>query len=92
MSGYNLKFKDIKHRFIPSFLLIAVFTQPGLEGNPTYQVPPAEVFGVPKPGTVDWEMATEDHIKLFESTMDRLRQRTNQRRVLSKPVFQDFDK
>ncbi|XP_060063466.1 uncharacterized protein LOC132543930 [Ylistrum balloti] len=69
-----------------------VFTQPGLEKEPTYQVPPMEMFRVPKPGTIDWAYATEDHKELFESTMERLRQRINQRRVLAKPVFQDFDK
>ncbi|CAG2250812.1 unnamed protein product [Mytilus edulis] len=68
-----------------------VFTQPCLEKDPNFQVPPQEIFRVPKPGTVDWEQSTEDHQSIFEATMDRLRQRTNQRRVLTKPVFQDFD-
>lgn len=51
-----------------------------------------DTFRVPKPGTVDWENASSDHQNLFEQTMERLRQRLNQRRVLAKPVFQDFDK
>lgn len=73
------------------FSFFSVFTQPCLEKDPNFQVPPQEIFRVPKPGTVDWEQSTEDHQSIFEATMDRLRQRTNQRRVLTKPVFQDFD-
>jgi len=69
-----------------------VFTQPGLEKAPDVQVPPQEIFRVPKPGTVDWLNAADDHRSLVDSTMDRLRQRAEQRRVLAKPVFQDFDR
>lgn len=68
-----------------------VFTQPNLEKDPNYQVPASEMFQVPKPGTIDWSNATEDHKSLLEITMDRLRQRIVQRRILAKPVFQDFD-
>ncbi|CAH1794695.1 unnamed protein product [Owenia fusiformis] len=70
----------------------SVFTQPNLEKDPCLQVPPQEIFRVPKPGTIKWENASDDHKDLFESVMERLRQRANQRRVLAKPVFQDFDK
>lgn len=69
-----------------------VFTQPNLEKDPKVQVPPQEIFRVPKPGTMDWGYASDDHRSLFDATMDRLRQRSDQRRVLAKPVFQDFDK
>ena len=69
-----------------------VFTQPNLEKDPDYNVPPQEIFRVPKPGTVNWDQSVEDHRSIFDATMDRLRQRTNQRRVLTKPVFQDFDR
>ena len=71
---------------------LAVFTQPGLEKVPDLQVPPQEIFRVPKPGTVDWKNASDDHRSLVDATMDRLRQRAEQRRVLAKPVFQDFDR
>lgn len=69
-----------------------VFTQPKLEKAPDLQVPPQEIYRVPKPGTINWSNATDDHVQLFMNTMDRLRQRSDQRRVLAKPVFQDFDR
>lgn len=69
-----------------------VFTQTNLEKDPELRVPPQEIFRVPKPGTIDWGCASEDHKSLYDATMDRLRQRADQRRVLAKPVFQDFDK
>ncbi|XP_013383058.1 uncharacterized protein LOC106153608 [Lingula anatina] len=72
--------------------LESVFTQPNLEKMPTYRVPAQEIFRVPKPGTMDWRYASEEHQAIFEEAMERLRQRANQRRVLAKPVFQDFDR
>ncbi len=63
-----------------------------LEKRPTAAVPNQNYFLVPKPGTMDWTFASEDHQSLVEETMMRLAQRANQRRVLAKPVFQDFDK
>ncbi|KAK7111168.1 uncharacterized protein [Littorina saxatilis] len=70
----------------------SVFTQPGLEKEPMAAVPPQEIFRVPKPGTIDWNEADEGHRELYEATMDRIRARVDQRRILLKPVFQDFDK
>lgn len=70
----------------------SVFTQAGLEKEPTSAVPPQEIFRVPKPGTVDWKDADPNHIDLYEETMSRIRSRVEQRRILLKPVFQDFDK
>ncbi|KAL4239473.1 hypothetical protein ACF0H5_000288 [Mactra antiquata] len=69
-----------------------VFTQPNLEKDPEICVPPQEIFRAPKPGTMDWGYASDDHKSLYDATMDRLRQRSDQRRVLAKPVFQDFDR
>ena len=73
-------------------LFFIVFTQPGLEKAPTYQVPQSEIFRVPKPGTVNWEGAGQDHVNLVGETMSRLQQKVNQRRILCKPCFQDFDR
>mgnify|MGYP000010550446 CR=1 FL=1 len=69
-----------------------VFTQPNLEKDPELRVPPQEIFRVPKPGTADWNCAGDDHRSLYDATMDRLKQRSDQRRVLAKPQFQDFDR
>ena len=68
-----------------------VFTQEGLEKNPTAEVPRQEIFRVPKPGTTDWENASKDHVDLYNQTMDHIKKRVNHRRILTKPVFQDFD-
>ena len=73
-------------------LVVAVFTQPGLEKDPTHQVPPSEMYLVPKPGTMQNEFATDEHHKLYNDTMTKWSDRVKQRRVLVKPVFQDFDK
>ena len=72
--------------------VVAVFTQAGLEHTPTAAVPPQEIFRVPKPGTADWTEASDNHCDLYEATMTRLRSRVEQRRILLKPVFQDFDR
>ena len=72
--------------------LWAVFTQANLEKRPSHQVPPQELFVVPKPGTNDWSAADQEHARMVDDAMDRLRQRTDQRRILMKPVFQDFDR
>ena len=69
-----------------------MFTQPNLEKMPNYQVPPQEIFRVPKAGTLDWNCASEEMHKEVDGIMERLRERANQRRILAKPVFQDFDK
>lgn len=70
----------------------SVFTQPNLEKNPTYKVPPQEVFCTPKPGTMDWSNASKDHAALVDETMVRLKARVQQRRLLAKPTFDDFDR
>ena len=69
-----------------------MFTQSNLEKNPCHQVPSTDIFLVPKPGTYDWAGASDEHRGSLTGIMDRLRQRANQRRVLMKPVFQDFDR
>jgi hypothetical protein len=75
-------------------LCLAVFTLPELEKAPTTRVMPSEVYIVPKPGTLKWnrEQDTDPRDSDLELLLERLRQRVNQRRLLLKPVFQDFDK
>ncbi|KAK3798859.1 hypothetical protein RRG08_050238 [Elysia crispata] len=70
----------------------SVFTQEQLELAPMAQVPRQEIFRVPKPGTTDWGNASKDHVDLYNETMNRIRQRVEHRRILCKPVFQDFDR
>ena len=72
--------------------LFPVFTQSNLEKNPSHVVHKQEQFLVPKPGTMDFNFASDDHKDFLNQIMERLRARANQRRVLPKPVFQDFDK
>ncbi|KAK2184430.1 hypothetical protein NP493_266g02009 [Ridgeia piscesae] len=82
--------KIMWHKFM--WDIESVFTQPGLEKDPTHQVPPSEMYLVPKPGTMQWEFASDEHHKLYNDTMTKWSERVKQRRVLVKPVFQDFDK
>lgn len=72
-------------------LLFLVFTKSGLHKEPTAQVPPQETFKVPVAGTMNLSDTNENHRQLLDSTISRLRQRVEQRRILLRPVFQDFD-
>ncbi len=76
---------------MPLFLL-AVFTYSNLEKNPGATVEHQDRYRVPKPGTLSWDDASPEHRAFVVSIMDRLRQRAEQRRVLAKPVFHDFDR
>ncbi len=69
-----------------------MFTQTDLARRPGAQVEHQDRYRVPKPGTLPWENASEEHRQFVAAIMDRLRQRATERRVLAKPVFQDFDK
>lgn len=73
-------------------MISLVFTIPGLEKDPKVVVPPQEIFRVPKPGTFEWSEADKNHRALYESTMDRIKTRVEQRRILLKPALKDFDK
>lgn len=41
---------------------------------------------------MDWRYASDEHKQLVDETLERLRERADQRRVLLKPTFQDFDR
>jgi len=43
-------------------------------------------------GAVDFSTASAGEKEILETVMSRVRERVNQRRVLAKPCFQDFDK
>lgn len=69
-----------------------VFTQRGLEKTPTLVLPPAEKFHMSKPGALDWIQQSQEKREIFEVVMHKMRQKSKQRRILTKPTFQDFDK
>lgn len=69
-----------------------VFTQRGLEKTPKAVLQPVEDFLMPKPGTRNWESQDEDKKTALNKVMDKMRQKTNQRRIITKPCFQDFDR
>jgi len=69
-----------------------VFTQRGLEKTPKAVLQPVEDFLMPKPGTTDWENQDQGKKEALDKVMHKMRQKTNQRRILTKPCFQDFDR
>ena len=73
------------------FCLFSVFTIRGLEKVPTHKVPAMETFRMSKPGAKTG-CSTSEKEMFLERIMHRMRQRANERRVLVKPCFQDFDK
>ena len=80
--------------FYISFTISPVFTIPELEKQPTKEVVPPQTYLVPKSGTLVWNRGQDTNPRDddLELLLERLRQRAAQRRVLLKPVFQDFDK
>ena len=69
-----------------------VFTRRGLEKTPKAVLQPVEDFLMPKPGTTNWQNEEEDKKEALNKVMQKMRQKTNQRRILTKPCFQDFDR
>ncbi|CAD5122359.1 DgyrCDS10796 [Dimorphilus gyrociliatus] len=47
---------------------------------------------LPKPGTINMQTASADHQKCYQEAMQKLHDRVDHRRVLLKPIFQDFDR
>ena len=75
----DIKIKETKADMI--VFLPAVFTASDLGGP------------LPRLGAVDFSStASTGEKEVLEAVMFRLRERVNQRRVLAKPCFQDFDK
>lgn len=54
--------------------------------------PGLEKQRLPKPGTISMESASVDHQQHFQEAMKKLHDRVDHRRVLLKPIFQDFDR
>ena len=54
---------------------------------------PQKVYTLPPTGSVDFiTEATDEQKTLLQSTLDRLREQINQKRLLVKPCFKDFDR
>ena len=65
---------------------------PNLEKTPTNKVVPSDDFVMDKPGTLDWTSAPDMARMTVDEAMERMRERVEQRRVLLKPCFEDFDR
>ena len=52
-----------------------------------------KIYTLPATGSVDFmSEATDEQKALLQSALDRLRDQINQKRILVKPCFQDFDR
>lgn len=71
----------------------SVFTQPNLEKHPTLKVPPFETFHLPNEGCcTNWNGLSEEVRAQYDEALFRMFSRSQQRRLLAKPIFQDFDR
>lgn len=68
-----------------------VFTKSNLEKTPTEEIPPSEVYLIPKSGTTDWSKASDEQKSVFEAGMKKLRKCVKEKRMLIEPCFRDFD-
>lgn len=56
-------------------------------------MPQQKIYTLPATGSVDFiSEATDEQKALLHSALDRLRDQINQKRILVKPCFQDFDR
>ncbi|XP_014603469.1 PREDICTED: uncharacterized protein LOC106786514 [Polistes canadensis] len=71
-----------------------VFTVKELEKLPNLQVisPPKEVEELVKRGTTDWQCEKKTIRELCENTLLKVRRRIEERRILLKQFFQNYDK
>ena len=74
------------------FTFFSVFTQRGLEKNPTLVLPPVEVFHIARSGAIEWESQPSEKKEKFKEVIHKMKQQVKQRRILTKPFFQDFDR
>ncbi|KAK2582407.1 hypothetical protein KPH14_004725 [Odynerus spinipes] len=71
-----------------------VFTVKELEKLPNLKVvsPPKEVAELPRRGTTDWQCEKTDIRKLCEDTLQKVRHRVEERRILLKQFFKNYDR
>lgn len=68
-----------------------MFTDPGLERAPTKKI--TSLTLLPREGATVWEQTASDDQQLtLQRAMDRLAAQLDQRRLLARPYFQDFDR
>lgn len=51
-----------------------------------------EDFHIARSGAIDWESQPNEKKAKFEEIMHKMKQKVKQRRILTKPFFQDFDR
>jgi len=54
--------------------------------------PPQDIAELPRKGMQSWQCQPKDIKELCEDIMQRIRQRVEERRILLKPFFKDYDK
>ncbi|KYM82924.1 hypothetical protein ALC53_06636 [Atta colombica] len=71
-----------------------VFTIKGLDKLPSLKVesPPQDIAELPRKGVQSWQCQPKDIRELCEDIMQRIRQRVEERRILLKQFFKDYDK
>ncbi|XP_011637056.1 uncharacterized protein LOC105427136 [Pogonomyrmex barbatus] len=71
-----------------------VFTVKGLDKLPNLKVesPPQEIAVLPRKGTLNWQCQSKSIRDLCEDILLRVKQRVQERRILLKPFFKDYDK
>ena len=68
-----------------------MFTDPDLERAPTKKI--TSMTLLPREGATLWEQtATDDQQLTLQVAIDRLAAQLDQRRLLARPYFQDFDR
>nr|XP_003701096.1 PREDICTED: uncharacterized protein LOC100876752 [Megachile rotundata]XP_012135529.1 PREDICTED: uncharacterized protein LOC100876752 [Megachile rotundata]XP_012135530.1 PREDICTED: uncharacterized protein LOC100876752 [Megachile rotundata] len=71
-----------------------VFTVKELEKLPNLKVesPPKEIAELNRKGTADWQCVSKDIRDLCEETLQKVRHRVNERRIMIKQFFKDYDR
>lgn len=71
-----------------------VFTVKELEKLPNLRIesPPKEIAELPRRGAKNWQCEPKSIRELCEETLQKIRNRVNERRILLKQFFKDYDR
>lgn len=71
-----------------------VFTVKGLDKLPNLKVesPPQEIADLSRRGTSDWQCEPKSTRDLCEDVLQRVRQRVEERKIILKQFFKDYDR